>query len=58
MREPNFTCYNPDCQRKIIVGKRHKAKHTCQFCGKQLVITREDLHKGYKKVSPQLTQLI
>lgn len=43
--ENNFKC--PRCKKMVKVGKRLRASYTCQYCGRGMVITREERSQGF-----------
>ena len=42
----NFTC--PKCKKKIKVGKQLHAIYTCPNCHYNMVLSEEDVMKGYQ----------
>ena len=44
--KPNFKC--PKCKKKVAVGKKLHASYTCPNCHYSMVLTREDVQRGWK----------
>lgn len=46
MQRENFKC--PKCKKKLVVGKRLHASYECPHCHYTMVLTREDVMRGWK----------
>lgn len=46
MQKTNFKC--PKCKKRLIVGKKLHASYECPFCHYTMLLTRQDVRKGWK----------
>ena len=46
----NFKC--PKCKKGVVVGKKLHASYTCPNCHYAMVLSREDVNRGWKPFRP------